>query len=74
MLRWVPLPVQEGLSLLLRDPNVFRCHASRAAARYHSAAGASLAVLGAGYSLDCLMWRYQGVDWRDQATWDCNGR
>lgn len=28
--------------------------------------------LQAGYNLDSLMMRYQGVDWRDPAFWQCN--
>ena len=34
--------------------------------------GSSAAVLGAGYGIDSLMLRYQGVDWRDKAHWSCN--
>lgn len=28
----------------------------------------------AGYNLDSLMLRYQGVDWRDRANWACNAK
>ena len=42
--------------------------------RYHSIMGASAAILEAGFSLDCLMIRYQGIDWTDYANWKCNGR
>ncbi len=35
--------------------------------------GASDAVLKQGYNLDCLMLRYQGIDWRDYSNWNCNG-
>lgn len=28
----------------------------------------------AGYTLDSLMLRYQGVDWRDRANWACNAK
>lgn len=27
-----------------------------------------------GFNLDSFMMRYQGVDWLDQANWDCNKR
>jgi hypothetical protein len=30
--------------------------------------------LQAGYNLDSLMVRYQGIDWRDPAYWSCNAR
>ena len=41
---------------------------------YFSELGSSAAVLDAGYNIDCLLVRYQGVDWRDKANWDCNAR
>jgi hypothetical protein len=28
----------------------------------------------AGYNLDSLMVRYQGIDWRDPVYWSCNAR
>lgn len=34
--------------------------------------GSSAAILQAGYSIDSLMLRYQGVDWRDTNNWACN--
>lgn len=34
--------------------------------------GSSAAILAAGYNIDSLMLRYQGVDWRDKANWGCN--
>ena len=41
---------------------------------WHSELGASAAILEAGYNLDCLMVKYQGVDWRNASFHDCNGR
>eukprot|EP00195_Chlamydomonas_chlamydogama_P010072 CAMPEP_0202914022 /NCGR_PEP_ID=MMETSP1392-20130828/62019_1 /ASSEMBLY_ACC=CAM_ASM_000868 /TAXON_ID=225041 /ORGANISM="Chlamydomonas chlamydogama, Strain SAG 11-48b" /LENGTH=431 /DNA_ID=CAMNT_0049605511 /DNA_START=282 /DNA_END=1577 /DNA_ORIENTATION=- len=63
-----------GLKLLLEDDKVFQCHDSRWAAIYYSELGSSAAVLSAGYNIDCFMTRYQSVDWRDQANWECNQR
>lgn len=34
--------------------------------------GASAAILRAGYNLDSMMVRYQGVDWRNEDNWGCN--
>ena len=34
--------------------------------------GSSAAILNAGYNIDSLMLRYQGVDWRDKSHWGCN--
>ena len=42
----------------------------------HSEIGASTAILDAGYNLDCLMMRYQGLQWGSEAArdheWPCN--
>lgn len=64
----------EGWRVLAAEPGVVRCHAKPWDARYHSNVGSSLAILNAGYSLDCLLTRYQGVDWTNTATWNCNQR
>ncbi len=39
---------------------------------YYGELGSSLELLEAGYSIDCLMTRYQGVDWSDKNNWGCN--
>ncbi|PNW75479.1 hypothetical protein CHLRE_12g528300v5 [Chlamydomonas reinhardtii] len=65
---------QVGLQVLLDDGRVFHCHNTRWNTIYYSELGSSTAVLHAGYNLDCLMTKYQGLDWRDKANWDCNGR
>ena len=58
--------------MLRADGNVFACHADREMAVRHGEVGSSAAVLQAGYSLDCLMLRYAGVNWRDPAFGACN--
>lgn len=58
----------------MRDRHVFACHRDRWDTIYYSELGSSLAILNAGYNLDCLMLRYQGIDWRNKATWGCNAR
>ena len=40
---------------------------------YYGELGSSLELLEAGYSIDSLMTRYQGVDWSDKNNWGCNG-
>ncbi|KAL6776645.1 hypothetical protein ACKKBF_B30390 [Auxenochlorella protothecoides x Auxenochlorella symbiontica] len=64
----------DGWAVLAADPNVFRCFQSPWDARYYSDVGAGLAMLRAGYNLDSLLMRYQGVDWWALNNWDCNGR
>ncbi|KAF8068311.1 UVR8 [Scenedesmus sp. PABB004] len=63
-----------GLDLLIADRRVFACHRDRWDTIFYSELGSSKAVLDAGFNLGCLMLRYQGVDWRDRANWDCNAR
>lgn len=65
---------RKGWELLQSDPEVFKCHADAWDVRYHSDSGASLAVLRAGMNLDCLLTRYQGVNWADKKAWRCNER
>jgi translation initiation factor eIF-2B subunit epsilon len=66
--------LQAGLQVLIQDKRVFACHRDRWDTIYHSELGSSLAILNAGFNIDCLMMRYQGVDWRDTASWECNAR
>ena len=65
--------VQVGLKVLLEDEKVFACYDSLHDTVFHAELGSSLAILRAGYTLDTLMLKYQGADWRDTANWACNG-
>ena len=61
------------MQVLRADPHVFRCHGSLKETIWYSELGASAAVLAAGYNLDSLMLKYQGVDWlQGGETWKCN--
>ena len=58
---------------MLRDAGyVLQCHDSRGHAVYFGEIGASLAILEAGFSIDSFLHRYQGVDWTDETSWQCN--
>jgi hypothetical protein len=66
-----------GLSVLLAAPGVFECWKEMADVVVHSEIGASVAILNAGFNIDSLMLRYQGLDWRDprlsgEAEFPCN--
>jgi hypothetical protein len=63
-----------GWALLTSQHGVFRCHSNTWEQRYHADVGASLAILKAGWTLDTLLTRYQGVDWTQAAAWQCNQR
>ncbi|KAL4439936.1 hypothetical protein ABPG75_002937 [Micractinium tetrahymenae] len=65
-----------GLAVLRSAGTVFACYEDMADVIRESELGSSRAILQAGYGIDCLMQRYQGVDWRDPATFShgpCNG-
>ena len=61
-----------GLQVLMESPKIFACHAEIWDTMYHAEVGSSRAILKAGYNLDSLLVRYQGVDWRKTETWNCN--
>ena len=63
-----------GWRLLAQQPAIFMCHNNTWESRYHADVGASLAVMRAGWTIDTLLTRYQGVDWTAAASWQCNQR
>ena len=66
--------MQAGLQVLLDDGQVFQCHKHVSDAIYKAELGSSLAILQAGYTIDSLMLRYQGVDWTNSDNWQCNDK
>lgn len=62
---------QVGLGIL-RKEGAFKCYATQAETVQHSEIGGSAAILRWGYSIDSLMLKYQGVDWRDAKNHKCN--
>ncbi|KAF6262624.1 hypothetical protein COO60DRAFT_600618 [Scenedesmus sp. NREL 46B-D3] len=63
-----------GLNVLLSDFSVVGCYSNAWSAKYYSELGAAAAMFKAGYSIDSLLIRYQGVDWSRPSSWGCNGR
>ena len=61
---------QVGLKLI-QDAGCFECHPTWREAKVKGEAAASAAILQAGYNLDCLMLRYQNVNWQDSSKWRC---
>ena len=53
---------------------MFECYSSMWDVIYFSELGSSWTVLAAGYTIESLMLRYQGVDWTNLDNWDCNAR
>lgn len=62
-----------GLGILWQDGRVFVDHPTKFSAIVDGEYGASRAILRAGFGLDCLLYKYQGLDWTDPANWDQNG-
>ena len=58
--------------MLQDDGLVFQCYASLHDTVWNSELGSSVAIFNAGFTIDSLMLKYQGVDWLDTANWDCN--
>ncbi|KAL4425923.1 hypothetical protein ABPG75_009939 [Micractinium tetrahymenae] len=64
-----------GLGVLRGSGSVLRCIDDKFGTVLTSEIGASTVILEAGYNIDSLMMRYQGVDWRDVTARQlrCNG-
>jgi hypothetical protein len=63
---------RKGLDLIIADGHVLECHATLLDTIINAELGLSRVMLDAGYNIDSLMARYQGVDWRSKSIWDCN--
>ncbi|KAA6422349.1 MAG: hypothetical protein FRX49_07819, partial [Trebouxia sp. A1-2] len=63
---------QEGLKVLQGDGLVFKCYETLHDTVWNSELGSSVAIFNAGYTIDSLMLKYQGADWRDKDNWNCN--
>ncbi len=62
----------EALTILQSDNATLQCFDTMMDVIYHSELGSSAVLFDRGYSIDCLMTRYQGVDWRNREYWNCN--
>ncbi len=63
---------QVGMKVLEEDGRVLACYENMSDTIFHAEVGASAAIMGQGYTIDSLMLRYQGIDWRNHSSWDCN--
>lgn len=57
---------------VLKHASVFECYKRYTEVIYHGEAGASLAILTAGFNIHSAMLRYHDVDWRKSENWNCN--
>ena len=58
-----------GLDIILETNTVFVDHETKEKAVNNGEYGLSKAILNGGYSLDCLLYKYQNVDWTDEDNW-----
>eukprot|EP00884_Botryococcus_braunii_P008291 jgi/Botrbrau1/17463/Bobra.0054s0050.1 len=61
----------EGLAILLEE-GVFACRSELGEVVVKGELAASTVILAAGYNIDCLLLRYQGLDWREAGAQHCN--
>ena len=61
-----------GLDLLKNQGTIFYNHKKKEDAIINGEYGLSKCILGAGYTIDCMLKRYQGIDWRDPINYNLN--
>jgi hypothetical protein len=62
---------KEGLSLLLKNGDIFTCHQTQVDAIYGGEIPASKVMFDAGFGIDSLMKKYKGYDFRINRNLDC---
>ena len=62
----------KGLSILFKEKTIFQIHQDKYSAIVHGEYGLSNCILKNGYSIDCMISKYQGIDWTDQKNWNMN--
>ena len=61
-----------GLNLLLEEETVFCNHVDKKAAIIDGEYGLTKCIMKHGYTIDCMIQRYSGVDWFDKRNWNIN--
>lgn len=63
---------QIGLNVLLEKQTIFCYHQTKYSAIVNGEYGLSECIMNNGYSLDCMLRQYQGIDWEDKKFWKMN--
>ena len=63
---------QIGLTLLLKENTIFQIHPDKYSAIILGEYGLSNCILNNGYSIDCMISKYQGINWTDKKNWNIN--
>ncbi len=58
-----------GLDIIILKGTVFVDHQSKVSAINNGEYGLSKAILEKGYGLNCLLYRYQNIDWQNKNNW-----
>lgn len=58
-----------GLGIVMNTNKVFINHNTKKDVINNGEYGLSKAIINAGYSLDCLLYKYQNIDWSDVQNW-----
>ena len=61
-----------GLNLLKNQKNIFCDHCDKYSAIVNGEYGLSRCILNNGYSLDCMLRKYQNIDWKDKNNYNLN--
>jgi hypothetical protein len=61
-----------GLDIVMKVNTVFVNHDSKRNAVNNGEYGLSKTILNAGYNLDCLLYKYQNIDWTNKENWTNN--
>jgi len=61
-----------GLEALVSQKTVFQNHPDKYSAIVNGEYGMSTCILNKGYSIDCMLSKYQGIDWTDSSNYKSN--
>lgn len=61
-----------GLSCLQREKTIFCNHKTKYSAIVSGEYGLSNCIFRNGYTIDCMLNKYQGIDWLDKQNWGLN--
>ena len=61
-----------GLNLMKEERTIFCDHQDKHSAIVNGEYGLSNCILKNGYSIDCMLPRYQNIDWTDQSNYNLN--
>jgi hypothetical protein len=61
-----------GLRILREKGTIFCSHPTKYSAIVNGEYGLSNCMLGAGYSIDCMLKKYEGINWQDTSNYNKN--